>query len=131
MTLEGAQGRIWCSKLCWQTVPCSVCDNTVNFTVSHFTIVFTSIPPWHSLLWCHKSVWLRCAVFTRQMATRDVLVPEFLGPHPVRDRRFASAVMSPLPIILNLHLLKKLADMHSVRSRVRVSASLIGYVTFH
>ena len=65
------------------------------------------------------------------MATRDVLVPEFLGPHPVRDRRFASAVMSPLPIILNLHLLKKLADMHSVRSRVRVSASLIGYVTFH
>ena len=23
MTLEGAQSRIWCSKLGWQTVPCS------------------------------------------------------------------------------------------------------------
>ena len=23
MTLEGAEGRIWCSKIGWQTVPCS------------------------------------------------------------------------------------------------------------
>ena len=23
MTLEGAEGRIWCSKIAWQTVPCS------------------------------------------------------------------------------------------------------------
>jgi len=23
MTLEGAQSRIWCSKIGWQTVPCS------------------------------------------------------------------------------------------------------------
>ena len=23
MTLEGAQGRIWCSEFSWQTVPCS------------------------------------------------------------------------------------------------------------
>jgi len=22
MTLEGAEGRIWCSKIGWQTVPC-------------------------------------------------------------------------------------------------------------
>jgi len=23
MPLEGAEGRIWCSKIGWQTVPCS------------------------------------------------------------------------------------------------------------
>ena len=23
MMLEGAEGRIWCSKIDWQTVPCS------------------------------------------------------------------------------------------------------------
>jgi len=23
MTLEGAQSRIWCSKIGWQTIPCS------------------------------------------------------------------------------------------------------------
>jgi len=24
MTLEGASSRIWCSKISWQTVPCSL-----------------------------------------------------------------------------------------------------------
>jgi len=36
MTLEGAQSRIWCSKLGWQTVPCSCMSLCQRRTFSAF-----------------------------------------------------------------------------------------------
>ena len=47
--------------------------------------------------------------------------PRIFSPHPVQP--LASAIMSPSPRILNLHL-PKLSDMRSIRVRVRVSAPL-------
>jgi len=62
----------------------------------------------------------RCvALLSHDGVNRDVRIPQFFPAfHP------ASAIMFPSPIILYLHLPKKLSDMRSIRARVRVSTSV-------